>query len=194
MSQKLYDGADAAFPGKPLPAGTEILAGYVGIPGAHGPDTPHIWSASEWNQYIDAEPGLRLLPVYTHNFPDGDPDADAADAVDACRRLGWAPGMPAPFRRFIAVDIETLVAPDYLRKLGQGIWNRGFRCITYGSSSTVSHNPPFAGYWLANWTGRKPRALGQNQRGIQYAPGGEWDLSIFDQATYDGCGRGARTG
>lgn len=186
MSQTLYDGADAAFPGMPLPAGTQILAAYV------AGDTPHIWTAGEWSQYVQADPELRLLPIATHSYPDGDPDADADAAVKACLRLGWAPGMPVPHRRFIAIDLEVLIALDYARALGQGIWKRGFRAMPYGSASTVTKNPPFAGYWLAIWNGRRPRALGPDQRGVQYQPGGDWDLSVFDQATYDGCGRGPR--
>lgn len=194
MTQTLYPGVDASTPGAPLPAGTKILAAYVGIAGRYGPDTPHIWTADEWNHYLSADPELRVLPIYTHNYPDGNPDADAADAVEAVEALGWAANLPDPGRRFIALDLEIMVNADYVYKLGEGIWNRGFRAIPYGSASYVTQNPAFAGRWEAILTRHAPTVLNPGQRGIQWSWGTDWDYDVFDQETYDGCGVGLRHG
>jgi hypothetical protein len=190
----LHNGVDAAFPGGQLPAGTSILAAYVGgefQPGA--PDTPHIWTASEWNHYLDVDPNLRLLPIYTHNFP-GDPVADANNAVDAVRALGWAPNMPGDLRRIIAVDLEVFVDPPYVSALGTEIGNRGFAMMPYGSNGEVKGNPPGIGYWVADLVMTAQKTLGTGVQGVQYRFGQQWDYNVFSQRVYDGCGVGRRRG
>lgn len=192
MGQTLYNGADAAFPGHPLPPDTDVLAGYIGSPGQGRPDTPHIWTPAEWNFYVSRYPTLRLLPIYVHNYPDADPMADAANAVAAAKRLGWTANRTGTARRIIALDVETLVDPDWVHKVITGIWDGGYRCMVYGSAGYVTRNPAGTGYWEADYTGVRPTALGPLQLGRQYAANGDWDLDVFTQAAYDGFGHGER--
>lgn len=194
MTAQLYPGADASHPGAPLPAGTRILAAYVGKPGPGAPDTPHVWTAAEWNQYVRPAPELRLLPVYVHNYPDANPAQDAANAVAAVEALGWEPGLAAESRQVIAVDLEVLVAYDWVAELEQEIDIRGFRALPYGSRSYVVQNPSCFGYWVAQLTTRPPSVLPQGARGIQWHWGTSWDLDLFDQATYNACSTGLRKG
>jgi hypothetical protein len=190
----LYRGADAAYPGAALPAGTRILAGYVGIPGRGNasPDTPNIWSAGEWNHYAEADPTLRLLPIYVHNYADGQPEADAANAVAAAAGLGFSPGLKGEAERLIIIDVETLIDYPYFLRMGEAIQRAGFRVGIYGSASTVRSNPRFSGYWIAGWGTRPPTALNSDVLGWQWKPGPPWDLSVFSQDAYFGCGHGPR--
>lgn len=193
MTQILYNGVDAAYPGNPLPDGTQVLAAYIGIPGPHGPDTPHIWTPQEWNGYIDRAPELRLCPIYVHNYPDADPVADAIDAAAAAAKLGWVRGYTGAARRIIALDLETMIDPAWVSQFIAQIDREGYRCMDYGTGSTVRHNPTGAGYWEAIWTGRRPTALGPDQQGQQYLPNHDgWDYDVFAQNAYEGFGHGPR--
>lgn len=185
----LYNGADGAFPGAPLPAGTSILAAYVGEPEDPGvPDTPHIWSGAEWNGYIEAQPDLRTLPIYTHNWP-GDPVACAENAVNAVLELGWRPHIG----RIIVVDLEILVDVPYVQALDHEIGIRGFRLMKYGSYSFVVQNGPVAGgTWAAALTRRPPSILPPDVNGIQWQFGTAWDRDVFGPFAYDNCGQGPR--
>lgn len=194
MTAQLYKGADAAFPGKALPAGTQILAAYVGSSGPGTPDTPHIWTASEWNRYVDAVPSLHLLPIYVHNFTDQAPEADAANAVESVRALGWSPNMPGALRRMIVLDLETLVAFEWAAAVMLGIYDAGFMPVPYGSFRFVTQNPCLLGYWEALLTRTPPAALAPGQLGVQWAFGTDWDSDVFSKAVYDACGVGKRTG
>jgi hypothetical protein len=191
---KLYKGADAALPGKPLPAGTQILCAYVGIP--HEPTSPdayHLWAGAEWNEYIEKQPDLRLLPIYVHNYADGHPTQDGQNAVAAVSELGWSANLPAPNRRFIVVDMETMIDPAYFYEMCQAIYDGGFRAVPYGSASTIRHNRPFAGYFVADYNfTRQPTTLPAGDLGLQWHNGTDWDNSIFSEELYQGCGTGLR--
>ena len=190
----LYPGADASHPGAPLPAGTKILAAYVGQPGQGAPDTPHVWAPAEWNEYVDRDRTLRLLPIYVHNYPDANPAEDAANAVAAVKALGWIPYLHGGARQVIAIDLEVLVAYNWVAELEQAIDDLGFRAIPYGSRSYVVQNPSCFGYWVAQLTSRQPTVLPQGARGIQWHWGTSWDLDLFDQGVYDACSTGLRRG
>lgn len=194
MAQQLYRGADAAFPGAPLPQGTQILAAYVGSSGLGRPDTPHIWTAGEWNRYLDADPALRLLPIYVHNFTDQAPEVDAGNAVEAVRALGWAANMPGAQRRMIALDLETMVAFEWAAAVMLAIYDAGFMPVPYGSFRFVVQNPCLLGYWEALLSRTPPAVLAAGQLGVQWAFGGQWDSNVFSQAVWDACGVGRRTG
>lgn len=193
MTVPLYNGADAAFPGEPLPPGTQLLSAYVGLPGVGRPDTPHVWTADEWNGYIRSTPNLRVLPIYVHDYDNGDPIGDADNAVQAVLNLGWAPNMPGTSRRIIFLDYEILVDPDYVAAMERRVYDRGFRPVPYGSSYFVRQNPAPYGYWDANYTFHRPTQLPPGSVGVQYEPG-TWDLSVFGQLAWDGAGRGLRHG
>lgn len=191
----LYLGVDAAYPGATLPHGTRILAGYVGIPGRGNasPDTPNIWSAGEWNQYAVPNPDLRLLPIYVHNYADGQPEVDGANAVAAVAALGWSPALQGEAERIIVIDTETLIDYEYFLRMGEAIERGGFRPVIYGSASTVRGNPAFGGFWTADYNNtHAPTALSSGNLGIQWKPGPPWDLSVFSQDLYFGCGHGPR--
>lgn len=194
MGIPLYPGADAAYPGAPLPAGTRILAAYVGQPGVGRPDTPHVWAPHEWNEYADRDPELRLLPIYVHNYPDSTPAQDADNAVRAVEALGWTPGVPGAGRQVIALDLEVLVSYNWVADVEQEIDARGFRALPYGSRSYVVQNPSCFGYWVAQLTPRAPTLLPQGARGFQWHWGTSWDLDLFDQGVYDACVVGHRKG
>jgi hypothetical protein len=191
----LYPGVCAAYPGAQLPKGTKILAGYVGIPGQGNasPDTPNIWSAAEWNHYAEADPDLRLLPIFVHNYADGQPEVDGANAVAAVAELGWSTALTGEAERIIVIDAETLVDYEYFGAMGEAISRAGFRPVIYGSASTVRGNPAFGGYWMADFNNtHAPTALASGNLGVQWKPGGSWNLSVFSQDMYFGCGHGPR--
>lgn len=192
----LYNGADSASPGQPLPAGTKILAAYVGAPDLPGqPDALHVWSIDEWNLYLDpgsklyGGPELRPCPIYLHDYR-GNAAEDAANAIDAVMDLGWTDQK----LRIIADDLETLVDPVYVSQLNQEYRMRGFRMMKYGSSGFVNQNPPTdGGTWMALLTNRKPTTLPAGIAvGQQWHFGQPWDLNVFSQFVYDNCGRGPR--
>ena len=183
----LYKGVDGAYPGTALPPGALIVAGYVGeedLPGP--PDTPHIWTTDEWNMYASL-PSVRLLPIYTHSYP-GDPYVDADNAVDAVLELGWKPRIG----RLIAIDLEILVDPPYVRSFGERLTYRGFTGMPYGSAYYVDQNPALAGRWVAAYTRYPPTVLPSGAMGIQWAAGTRWDSDLFSQFVYDNCGVGPR--
>lgn len=190
----LYKGADAAYPGNPLPGGTLIVAGYVGAVELLGqPDTPHLWSRQEWNEYLAEDgqfhvPGIRGLPIYTHDYG-GNPAIDAQNAVDAVLDLGWTDKA----QRLIAWDSEFLIDPAYQTGLDNELWVRGFRLLAYQSPTAASSTPmPRGGRWVFQLQPNQPRFLPAGWAGQQWAFGQAWDADVFSQAVYDGCGRGAR--
>lgn len=189
----LFDGADASQPGQPLPAGTKILAAYIGATDLPGPpDTPHIWTRDEWNLYLDpgselyGGPELRVLPIYVHDFP-GDPRADAQNAVDAAMDLGWK-----RLDRIIAWDSEQLADEPYAKALDAYLWAQGFRLMIYEHDVTQNLITPHGGIWQVLLQRFKPRVLKPPYEGQQWRFGQAWDLDVFSQFVYDNCGRGLR--
>jgi hypothetical protein len=190
----LINGADSASPGQPLPPDTEILAAYVGLPGAGAPDAEHVWTAAEWNYYLDPDshlyggPQLRVLPVFVHDFP-GDPVTLADNACDAAINLGWS------FKRgrLLVVDLETLIDPPYVIGLNRRIRERGFRMMKYGSPSTINQNPAVdGGTWMALLQARRPTILPAGTVGDQWRWSSIWDLTVWSEFVYANCGRGPR--
>jgi hypothetical protein len=192
----LYNGADASRPGAPLPIGTHIVAGYVGDPGLQGqPDTPHIWTQDEWNLYLDPAsplhvPGIRALPIYTHDYG-GNPALDAINAVTAMKDLGWHRG-----NRYLAWDSEFLIDKPYEDALAAELWRwAGWGLLPYGVARTITQVPvpPHSpGVWAAALQPQQPRFLPPGWAGQQWKFGDAWDLNVFSQAVYDGCGMGPR--
>jgi hypothetical protein len=191
----LHVGVDAAFPGAPLPPGTEVLAAYVGKPGAGAPDTPHVWTAADWNTYVFKHKTLRLLPIYVHNYADGNPEADAANAVAAVKALGWSPHKPGTETRIIIVDCETFVDPAYFSAVQAGIVKGGYKPVLYGSAAFVTKNPCANGYWIADYNySHAPTALPSNWLGLQWKSGSPWDSNVFSDELMAGTGVGLRHG
>lgn len=185
---KLYHGADASNPMTPMPDGTQILAGYI------GGNTPHVWTPEQWNQYIRVSPDLRVLPVWVQNITSGDPAAVGTTIGLAARQLGWAANLPGAERRLIVVDAETTVNSAYYEAMDDAIWNAGYRMLLYGSADYVRQNYCAFGYWEADLTPQPPGTLISPVQGKQWQFGERWDLDVFTQAIYEGCGIGLRHG
>lgn len=194
MTAQLLPGADASDPTTPPPAGTLLVCGYVGLPGAGSPDTPHIWTADEWNAALTAAPGSRALPIATHSYDNGDPAISAANAVQACLNLGWAPNRPGGREKIIFIDGEVLVDADYFAAMQERIADEGFIPVLYGSSYFIRQNPSPYGYWDAAWTARPPSVLPPNSLGVQWSPGTAWDRSVFSPVVFNRAGIGPRKG
>ena len=195
MTTPLYDGADAAIPGQPLPAGTRILNIYVGATDLPvRPDTPHIWTVDEANLYLDPDsplyggPDLRVLPNFVHDFP-ADPALLANNACDAAVDMGWSDQLG----RLLVLDTETLVDRSYVNACDWQISQRGFLMMDYGSYQFVLQNPPVSGgKWGALLTRYRPSFLPSNLVGQQWQWGRAWDRSVFSRFVYDNCGVGPR--
>lgn len=188
----LYNCVDAAFPGHPLPDNTQLVNMYVGDPGPDAPDTLHIWTAAEADEYEAAHPAIRFIPSYVHNYDNADPVGDANNACDAIERLGWAPFQKGLTRRVLSIDCETLIDPAYFTDMQRQVAKRGFSPILYGSTWFVVQNPSPLGYWFAAPSGRRPTTLAGNARGVQWRWGASWNLSVMDDIVYLAAGRGAR--
>lgn len=198
----LYPGVDASnpghAPGNPLPAGTKILAGYVGALELAGqPDTPHIWTPDDWNQYLDPDsmlyggPDLRTLPIYTRDFT-GNPTLDATNAIDGMIDLGWHPN----WQRICAWDSEFLINQAYEDEFAATLWDvAGWGELPYGVARTITQVPVPAhspGVWGALLQSAPPKFLPPGWAGQQWRFGQLWDFDVFSQAVYDQCGRGPR--
>lgn len=196
----LYNGVDASTPGAPLPKGTSLLFGYVGAKDLTGrPDTPHIWTLDDWNQYLSptgthfAGPWVRAVPIYVHDYP-GDPKADANNACDAMADLGWAMNKG----RLLYWDAETLIDPWYTEALAIECLNRGVRLGKYGSISTIELDPPVpGGTWFAEYQTTRPTAIPANlgvawQWASPAQVGGAWDRTVATSWVYANAGRGPR--
>src|SRR5579862_8220270 len=197
---QLYNGVDSATPGSPLPKGTTLLFGYVGAPDLSGkPDTPHVWTLADWNQYMSPDgdhyggPNLRVIPVYTHDYP-GNPNEDARNAVDACADLGW----DLHVGRLIYWDAELLVDEKYTDELAQCIHDRGMRMGKYGSLSTIESDPPVpGGTWFAAWRSEKPTTV-PIDKGVAWQWSSPeqnhtpWDMTVARAFVYDNAGRSIR--
>jgi hypothetical protein len=191
----VYSGVDGAYPGQALPAGTRIVAGYIGakdLPG--GPDTPHIWTRDEWNLYLDPRSALfgghdlRCLPIYVHDYP-GDPVADANNAADAAIDLGWSHDRS----RIIVWDAEFLSVKSYAAALHLNLNRLGFELMTY--EKTVLQDPSADFRWIFRILtagSPEPTAIPAGEDGWQWAQHDPWDLDIFSQAVYNHCGQGPR--
>jgi hypothetical protein len=131
---------DASTPPGSAPAGFDIAAGYI------GGDTPHVWTATEWNRYRH----LLKLPIYVRSNPGTSGQADAFQALERLYELS----VPTDMR--VALDLETRIAPEYVHDFNSVMAWAGYRLWIYGSASTVFQNPACNGYWVADYAGKGP--------------------------------------
>ncbi len=75
------------------------------------------------------------------------------DAFSALRRLYQ---LAVPVGSRIALDLETRIAPAYVKVFQAVTSHFGYRLWVYGSASTVFSNPPCNGYWVADYAGKGP--------------------------------------
>lgn len=132
-------------PGQPYP-GCAAVAGYI------GGNTPHVWTAAEWNR-ASSNGKLPMLPIWV-GFGEDDPAGHAVRAAQAAVRLGWAPHH-LPFWRAIVADVEDVSEKSWLLAFGENLQALGFLCWPYMSAVALPSDPPGYSVWLARWNGRE---------------------------------------
>jgi hypothetical protein len=135
---------DAAFPPPSPYPGCGAVAGYI------GGNTPHVWSATEWNHASDGG-RLHQLPIWV-GFGETDPVGHAKKAAAAAASLGWA-AHHSPAWRAIVADVENVAETAWLEAFGTQLRAEGFLCWPYMSASVLSSDPPGYSVWLAKWDG-----------------------------------------
>jgi len=130
-------------PNSPYP-GCRAVAGYI------GGNTPHVWSAAEWNRASD-NGRLAQLPIWVA-FGETDPVGHAKQAAAAAVSLGWAPHHSPDWRAIVA-DVEAVQETAWLEAFGTQLRAEGFLCWPYMSASALSSDPPGYTVWLARWDG-----------------------------------------
>jgi hypothetical protein len=138
---RMFDASQP--PGAPYP-GCAAVAGYI------GGNTPHVWSAAEWNRASD-NGRLYQLPIWV-GFGEDDPTGHAVQAANAAGSLGWIPHH-SPAWRAIVADVEAAQEEGWLATFGAELRNRGFLCWPYMSTSALPSDPPGYTVWLAQWDG-----------------------------------------
>lgn len=161
MTKRMYD---ASTPPAHPPA-WEAVAAYI------GGNTPHVWTIAEWN----AQPARWRLPIYVRSNP-----GSHSPHVDAALAVAWLLAHGVPHGSAVALDLETAVAPSYVRAFDADLKAVGYVTLTYGSLSTVFGNPKTSGgYWVAHYTGKdhmEPRAVA-TQWASDRQLGKPWDAS-----------------
>ena len=102
----MFDAADP--PSSPYP-GCQAVAGYI------GGNTPHVWTAAEWQRFGH----LRQFPIWT-GYAEANPAHHGQQAVAAMRARGWAAGRPD--RRAVIVDEETEVNAAWIDAFAAVVW------------------------------------------------------------------------
>jgi hypothetical protein len=185
MSERIYDASIP--PGKPYP-GCSGVAGYL------GGNTPHVWTAAEWNAASN-NGRLPMLPIWV-GFGEADPAEHAEQAATAARALGWAPHH-TPWWRAIVADVEAVSERAWLEAFGHQLQHEGFLCWPYMSATALPSDPPTYSVWLARWDGQDIVPPIHDVIGHQYAHDLPWDgtsvdLSAFDSSALASFGRGPR--
>lgn len=184
---RMFDASSP--PGKPYP-GCAAVAGYI------GGNTPHVWSAAEWNAASDGG-RLAQLPIWV-GFNEGDPVGHGQQAAAAAIRLGWRPHNEPAWRAIVA-DVEAVSERAWLEAFGTALRQAGFLCWPYMSAVALPSDPPGYTVWLAQWNGIDNVPAIHDVIGHQYAPdvpylGTAVDLSAFDSGALVSFGTGPRHG
>lgn len=158
---------DAEFPQNLEPHGFEAVAGYIGGSAAHEWENRDFWSLPH---------DVRRLPIWVGGvagIPRKSPLADAHAAVARLRELTVHPG------RVIALDMETAIAPLYVRTFGHILRNAGYLVWVYGSLSFVTQNPRLDGYWVAEYDNDPSKPANPHVVAKQYINGDRIDRSVI---------------
>lgn len=179
---------DAAFPPRAPFPGCAGVCGYV------GGNTPHVWTATEWNAASD-NGRLGQLPIWV-GFGEADPAEHARQAAAAATALGWEP-FHRPDWRAIVADMEAVSELAWLLAFGDELRRFGFLCWPYFSEVALPSDPPGFTVWLAEWNGVADVPAIHDVIGHQYAPSVPFDntqvdLSVFLPATLNSFGWGPR--
>jgi hypothetical protein len=179
---------DASMPPNVPYPGCGAVAGYI------GGNTPHVWSAAEWNRANDGG-RLAQLPIWV-GFGEVSPVEHAQQAAAAAVRLGWVPHH-SPAWRAIVADVETVSETGWLEAFGGELRQQGFLCWPYMSLSVLPSDPPGYTVWLAKWDGIADVPPLHDVIAHQYAhdlpyQGTSVDLSAVDAGVLGSFGRGPR--
>ena len=180
----LYQMFDAAYPPSSPYPGCQAVAGYI------GGNTPHVWTAAEWQRFGH----LRQFPIWT-GYAEANPTHHGKQAVAAMQALGWAAGRPN--RRAVIVDEETEVNAAWIDAFAAVVWAAGYQTFIYGSLATVLDNPPKEGYLVADWNDVPAVPPYAHVIGHQYKPNVAWDgtqvdLSVISEEMLVHGGQGPR--
>jgi hypothetical protein len=167
MTVTLVRMSDASVEPSRLPSGTKVIAGYI------GGNTPHVWTAAEWDRFT----GVRKLPIYVHS----EGESGITEGWAALQRLYQ---LNVPHSTLVILDMETLVEPEAVHNFRTLLNWANYRCGTYGSASTVFGNPVDYGYWVADYNGKMQLYPHGGVFAEQYAPGPLWDSSVLSSVTY----------
>jgi hypothetical protein len=178
-----YKMIDASRPPDAADGEFSVVMGYV------GGNTPHVWTAGEWQVFAS----YRQVPAYVPDLGSS-PTAEAAYAVAAVKRLGWA--AHEEDTRIIVIDFETTINRAWYASMASGIVSAGFAPVIYGSLSTVFENAA-DDVLAADFDDVPSIPAGQTLHGLQYLSdqeyeGTEVDWSIVDQWFHDRGGVGPR--
>ena len=174
-SERMRDAAYAANIARPWDG---VVAGYLNsrLDG----DPAHPWSRSDWQMFVHN----RKLPIFVQSHP---VTAMAETDAFAVLRALYELGVPHSVRT--ALDLETAVDAEYVRRYGQVMHWGGYHVWVYGSASTLFGNPPLDGYWVADYAGIGPFMYSHpDVRATQYSdnlPGGRYDSSTIHPWVYD---------
>ena len=179
---------DAAVPPRSPYPGCGAVAGYI------GGNTPHVWTAAEWNRASDGG-RLAQLPIWV-GFGEGDPVGHAKEAAAAAVSLGWADHHKPKWRAIVA-DVENMRMTAWLEAFGTQLRLEGFLCWPYMSANVLSSDPPGYDVWLAQWNNVASVPPIHNVIAHQYAhdlpfEGTSVDLSAVLSEALDSFGHGPR--
>lgn len=160
---------DASNPPPKKPSRANAIAGYI------GGDTPHVWTVAQWN----AIGRCRKLPIYVRSNPAQHNPVD--DALEALRMLYV---LKVPRGSAVALDLETAVDEVYVSGFVSVLHFYGYRVWVYGSLSTVFHNPPGNGYWVAHYDNKVTMPRHAHVVAKQYASGTQFDWSSVKLAPF----------
>lgn len=188
MSNSLVRMFDASVPPAAPYPGCQAVAGYI------GGNTPHVWTAAEWNRASDGG-RLAQLPIWV-GFGEASPVQHAQQAAAAAVKRGWA-AHHAPAWRAIVADVENVAETAWLEQFGAELRQQGFLCWPYMSASVLASDPPGYTVWLAAWDGVDDVPPIHDVLAHQYAHDLPWqgttvDLSAVLPGALVSFGRGPR--
>jgi hypothetical protein len=116
-----------------------VAAGYI------GGDTPHVWTEDEWK----VQPAARRLPIWTGARRTDTTEAGQADAGEALHALNL---LKVPRGSFVALDMETDVADNYVQAFISSLTYDSYPVMLYASLSDALVYPPAVEHiWAAHW-------------------------------------------
>lgn len=170
---------DAAFPPSHMPDGYAVAAGYL------GGNTPadHVWSDAEWEIFK----GIKKLPIFIPQIAIHPTAVNETGTNDASAVAAELVRLNVPFTNAVALDMETVVAPNYVNDFRAQLHAEGYPYVwVYGSADSVFDNPPCSGYWVAEYPpGGQPFMYNHPEvRATQFKAGAVVDTSTVKDWDY----------